>query len=57
MTTGLLFRISMMSSGQTIAHTPVLSHLSVSIVTLKGVLREQARPKPRARVEPIQGAV
>jgi hypothetical protein len=40
MTTGLLFLISMMSSGQTMAHTPVLSQRSVSIVTLMGFLRE-----------------
>ena len=57
MTTGRLFLISMMSSGQTIAHTPVLSQTSVSIVMVMGVLRRTARLKPRALVEPIQAAV
>jgi len=56
-TTGRLFLISMMSSGQTTAQTPVLSQTSVSIVTVMGVLRETAHPKPRALMEPIQAAV
>jgi hypothetical protein len=56
-TTGRLFLISMMSSGQTMAQTPVLSQTSVSIVTVMGDLRKAARPKPRALMEPIQAAV
>jgi hypothetical protein len=55
--TGRLSRISMMSSGQTMAQTPVLSHVSVSIEIVMAVLRESARPKPRAVMEPIQVAV
>jgi len=38
MTTGRLFLISMMSSGQTNAQTPVLSHCSVSIEIVMSVL-------------------
>jgi hypothetical protein len=57
MTTGRPFLISMMSSGQTMAQTPVLSQTSVSIVTVMGVLRETTRSKPRALMEPIQAAV
>jgi hypothetical protein len=57
MTTGRLFLISMMSSGQTMAQTPVLSQTSVSIATVMGVLRESARSKPRALMEPNQAAV
>ena len=57
MTTGRLFLISMMSSGQTMAQTPVLSHWPVSIEIVMGVLRGATRPKPRALVEPIQAPV
>jgi len=56
-TTGRLFLISMMSSGQTNAQTPVLSQRSVSMVTVMGVLRESTRAKPRALMELIQAAV
>ena len=38
MTTGKAFLISMMSSGQTMAQTPVLSHCSVSIEIVMFVL-------------------
>ena len=38
MTTGTEFLISMMSSGQTMAQTPVLSHCSVSIEIVMIVL-------------------
>jgi hypothetical protein len=57
MTTGRLLAISMMSSGQTIAHTPVFSQTSRSIVTDMGDLREAVRRKPRVHMEPIQAAV
>mgnify|MGYP007017508043 CR=1 FL=1 len=56
-TTGRLFLISMMSSGQTTAQTPVFSQTSRSIVTAMGDLRETVRLKPRALMEPIQAAV
>jgi len=57
MTTGRLFLISMMSSGHTMAHTPVFSQTSKSIVIGMSVLRETVRLKPRALMEPIQAAV
>jgi hypothetical protein len=57
MTTGRLFLISMMSSGQTMAQTPVLSQTSVSILTVMGDLRKAAHRKARALMEPIQAAV
>ena len=57
MTTGRLFLISMMSSGQTMAQTPVLSHCAVSIEIVMASFPKAARPKPRALVEPIQAAV
>lgn len=41
MTTGQLFLISMMSSGQTMAQTPVCSQASASIVIGMGVLRNR----------------
>jgi hypothetical protein len=57
-TTGRLFRISMMSSGQTMAQTPVLSHCSVSIEIVMSVLSgKRLAPEPRAVVEPFQAAV
>ena len=43
--TGREFLISMISSGQTMAQTPVLSHRSASIVIVIGVLREWARSR------------
>jgi hypothetical protein len=55
--TGRLSRISMISSGHTKAHTPVLSQASESIVMAMGDLPERAPYKPRAPMEPIQGAV
>jgi hypothetical protein len=58
MTTGTLFRISMMSSGQTTAQTPVLSHCPVSIEMVMSVLSgKRLTPEPRAVVEPFQAAV
>jgi hypothetical protein len=39
MITGRLFLISMTSSGHTIAQTPVLSHRSMSIAIVIGVLQ------------------
>ena len=57
MITGRLFLISMMSSGQTMAQTPVLSHCSVSIEIVMVSFRKAARPKPRALVEPFQASV
>jgi hypothetical protein len=56
-TTGREFLMSMTSSGQTMAHTPVLSQRSASIVMVIGVLQEKTRPKPRALMEPIQAEV
>jgi hypothetical protein len=55
--TGRLFLISMTSSGQTMAQTPVLSHRSVSIAIVIGGLRGPARIKRRALMEPIQAEV
>jgi hypothetical protein len=45
MTTGRLFLISMMSSGQTMAQTPVLSHCPVSIEIVMIVLSGSGSPK------------
>ena len=44
-TTGRLFLISMMSSGQTVAQTPVLSHCSVSIEIVMRVLSGTGPPQ------------
>jgi hypothetical protein len=57
MTTGRLFLISMTSSGQIMAQTPVLSHRSVSMAIVIGVLRGSACTQPRVLMEPIQAAV
>jgi hypothetical protein len=56
-TTGFPLLISMMSSGQTSAQTPVLSQTLVSIVTGIGALRGASRGQRKVEMETFQGAV